>query len=96
MRPYFVSGAVKKYEIKITDNRGVLIRSLTDFNLVQHEIITDLQKYSEYCVTVTAVTTGGRSNASAEICAFTDEDGKKSLLPKSNDVFNHEKKGSRA
>ena len=40
--------------------------------------VTELEKYSKYCMTVRALTGEGYGSESDEVCALTVEDGKKS------------------
>ena len=76
LRPYFASGTVKGFIITITNNRGQQIKNETVQGLTEERTISYLTEYTEYCITVKAVTNVGLGDVSDELCAFTDEDGK--------------------
>ena len=75
LKPYFLSDAVDGYEITITNLSGETTK--INVSILANEIeVSGLEKYSQYCMTVKALTGEGYGSESDEVCAFTAEDGK--------------------
>ncbi|KAL9951655.1 hypothetical protein ACROYT_G044364 [Oculina patagonica] len=76
-RDYFDPDVTVGYLIKRTDHNNVTEEIILK-DLAQEKTLTRLNKYKEYCVTVTAITrighVEGYGDESDEVCAFTAED----------------------
>jgi len=75
LKPYFLPDAVGGYELTIIH----LSNETTKINvsiLASEMEVTGLEIYSEYCVTIRALTREGYGSKSDEVCALTAEDGK--------------------
>ncbi|XP_078354170.1 uncharacterized protein LOC144638790 isoform X2 [Oculina patagonica] len=76
-RAYFNPDVTVGYLIKRTDHNNVTEEIILK-DLAQEKTLTRLNKYKEYCVTVTAITrigpVEGYGDESDEVCAFTAED----------------------
>jgi len=74
LKPYFLPDAVDGYQISVTSLSGETTKS--NVCILANEIeVTGLEKYSEYCMIVRALTGEGYGSESDEVCAFTAEDG---------------------
>lgn len=75
LKPYFLPDAVNGYEITIISFSGETTK--INVSILANEIeVSGLEIYSEYCMTVKALTGEGYGSESDQVCAFTAEDGK--------------------
>ena len=70
------TGYVLHYRIKTSDNTTAFLNATIDDYLVTSINISDLMKYTEYEMYMTATTIKGRGTRGAFVYFRTDEDGK--------------------
>lgn len=75
LKPYFLPDAVGGYELTII-NLNNKAKKINVSILASEMEVTGLEIYSEYCMTMRALTREGYGSKSDEVCALTAEDGK--------------------